>query len=89
MEYFHRTLGRTIGAVYFVPAAYFWYKNWFTKAMKKRVVLFGALLGFQVNYSFSRKDLLKSLITFPGPSWLVYGKKWPRREIRCSTRTTS
>jgi cytochrome c oxidase assembly protein subunit 15 len=47
MEYIHRSLGRAIGAVYFIPAALFWYKKWFTKAMKPRVVMFGALLAFQ------------------------------------------
>ena len=44
MEYVHRMLGRTIGAVFFVPAAFFWYKNWFAKSMKIRTVLLGALL---------------------------------------------
>jgi cytochrome c oxidase assembly protein subunit 15 len=48
MEYIHRSLGRAIGAVYFIPAALFWYKKWFTKAMKPRVLIFGALLAFQV-----------------------------------------
>lgn len=47
MEYIHRTLGRTIGAIYFIPATIFWYKKWFNKSMKKRVILFGGLLAFQ------------------------------------------
>ncbi|XP_054167181.1 cytochrome c oxidase assembly protein COX15 homolog [Oppia nitens] len=47
MEFIHRTLGRTIGAVYFIPAAIFWYKKWFTKSMKPRVLVFGGLLAFQ------------------------------------------
>ncbi|RWS16622.1 cytochrome c oxidase assembly protein COX15-like protein, partial [Dinothrombium tinctorium] len=47
MEYIHRMLGRNIGAVFFIPAAYFWYKKWFTKSMKKRVFAFGGLLLFQ------------------------------------------
>lgn len=48
MEYLHRTLGRGIGALYFIPALIFWRKKWFTKAMKPRVIIFGALLAFQV-----------------------------------------
>lgn len=47
MEFAHRTLGRTIGALFFIPATFFWYKNWLTKPMKKRTLIFGALLGFQ------------------------------------------
>ncbi|CAG2118280.1 unnamed protein product [Medioppia subpectinata] len=47
MEYIHRSLGRVIGAVYVIPATIFWYKGWFAKAMKPRVLIFGALLGFQ------------------------------------------
>ncbi|RWS30712.1 cytochrome c oxidase assembly protein COX15-like protein [Leptotrombidium deliense] len=39
MEYFHRMLGRNIGAVFVIPAAYFWYKKWFTTGMKKRGLL--------------------------------------------------
>lgn len=52
MEYAHRTLGRSIGALYFLPAALFWYKKYFTKAMKKRVIAFGLLLGAQVRFYF-------------------------------------
>ena len=37
-------LGRTIGAVFLLPAAFFWYKKWFAKSMKIRTVLMGALL---------------------------------------------
>lgn len=44
MEYAHRTLGRTIGLVFLIPATVFWYKNWFTRGMKIRVPIFGALL---------------------------------------------
>ncbi|KAI2809185.1 Cytochrome c oxidase assembly protein cox15 [Blomia tropicalis] len=47
MEYAHRTLGRTIGAVYFLPMAFFWYKKWFNKPMKIRTLIFGSILGFQ------------------------------------------
>ncbi|XP_045618103.1 heme A synthase COX15 [Procambarus clarkii] len=47
MEYGHRQWGRTIGAFFLVPAAYFWHKGWFTRALKKRVVACGVLIGFQ------------------------------------------
>nr|CAG4640801.1 EOG090X04TT [Eulimnadia texana] len=47
MEYGHRMWGRLIGAAFFIPAAIFWKKGFFNPAMKKRVVLFGSLLGFQ------------------------------------------
>ena len=44
MEYIHRSLGRTIGGVFAVPAAFFWYKGWLVKAMKKRTCVLAALL---------------------------------------------
>jgi len=47
MEYGHRQWGRTIGAFFLMPAAYFWQKGWFNKAMKIRVLGMGALIGFQ------------------------------------------
>ncbi|KAF7494666.1 Cytochrome c oxidase assembly protein COX15 -like protein [Sarcoptes scabiei] len=47
MEYFHRMLGRTIGSVYFIPAAIFWAMKWFDRGTKIRVGIFGTLLGFQ------------------------------------------
>lgn len=47
MEYIHRMLGRTVGAIYFLPAVYFWYKGWFNKGMKIRAVAFGSLILFQ------------------------------------------
>jgi cytochrome c oxidase assembly protein COX15-like protein (fragment) len=48
VEYIHRTLGRLTGAVFVLPAAWFWYKKLFSKAMKKRVGFFGTLLLSQV-----------------------------------------
>ncbi len=48
MEYGHRMWGRTIGAVFFIPAIFFWRRGYFNSPMKKRVAVFGALLGFQV-----------------------------------------
>lgn len=48
MEYMHRMWGRTIGAVYYLPAAAFWTLGYFTPVMKKKVVLLGGLLAFQV-----------------------------------------
>merc|ERR1719189_3279366 len=47
MEYTHRMWGRTIGSVFYIPAAVFWMKGMFTPALKKRVMLMGGLLGFQ------------------------------------------
>ncbi|XP_037799559.1 LOW QUALITY PROTEIN: cytochrome c oxidase assembly protein COX15 homolog [Penaeus monodon] len=47
MEYGHRQWGRTIGTFFLLPAAYFWHKGWFTRLMKKRVLVCGALIGCQ------------------------------------------
>lgn len=47
MEYGHRQWGRLIGAVFLIPAVYFWAKGKFTPAMKKRVLAFGTLIGAQ------------------------------------------
>lgn len=47
MEYLHRQWGRCIGAVFALPAMYFWSKGYFSKAMKNRVLVFGTLIGLQ------------------------------------------
>nr|CAD7460210.1 unnamed protein product [Timema tahoe] len=47
MEYSHRMWGRAIGAMFLVPATVFWYKGWFRQAMKKRILVFGTLIGLQ------------------------------------------
>ncbi|XP_030382494.1 cytochrome c oxidase assembly protein COX15 homolog [Scaptodrosophila lebanonensis] len=47
MEYIHRMWGRAIGAVFLVPAAYFWKKGYFCAKMKKSVVILGTLIGLQ------------------------------------------
>jgi len=47
MEYGHRQWGRTIGAFFALPASYFWYKGHLSGPLKKRVLVCGALLGFQ------------------------------------------
>ena len=52
MEYGHRQWGRLIGAAFAIPAAVFWYRGYFTTHLKKRVLLCGALLGFQVRPLF-------------------------------------
>lgn len=44
MEFIHRSLGRTIGLFFLLPATYFWYRKWFVPSMKKRVVILGGLL---------------------------------------------
>merc|ERR1719195_2076874 len=47
MEYIHRMWGRTIGAVFYVPAAIFWARGMIPQPLKKRILLMGGLLGFQ------------------------------------------
>ena len=47
MEYGHRMWGRCIGAAFYLPAAYFWSKGYFTKGMKIRVGVMGVLLACQ------------------------------------------
>lgn len=44
MEYAHRMMGRTVGAAFLIPAAFFWYKGWFVRTMRVRVPLIGALI---------------------------------------------
>jgi len=47
MEYGHRMWGRSIGAFFYLPAIAFWARGMLTPAVKKRVLVAGALLGFQ------------------------------------------
>jgi len=47
MEYGHRMWGRSIGAFFYLPAIGFWASGMLNKAVKKRVLLAGGLLGFQ------------------------------------------
>ncbi|KAK9719812.1 Cytochrome oxidase assembly protein [Popillia japonica] len=47
MEYGHRMWGRAIGAVFLIPAAIFWSRGMFNKALKIRIGAFGALIGAQ------------------------------------------
>ncbi|CAG9818243.1 unnamed protein product [Phaedon cochleariae] len=47
MEYGHRQWGRAIGAVFLIPAAYFWAKGRLTPGQKKRILAFGGLIGAQ------------------------------------------
>ncbi|KYN09885.1 Cytochrome c oxidase assembly protein COX15 like protein [Trachymyrmex cornetzi] len=47
MEYLHRMWGRLIGAVFIIPATYFWYKGMLKRGMKTRVVALGSLIGLQ------------------------------------------
>ncbi|XP_067950698.1 heme A synthase COX15-like [Watersipora subatra] len=47
MEFTHRMWGRITGCVFLLPAPYFMYKGWITKAMRPRLALYTALLGFQ------------------------------------------
>lgn len=47
MEYGHRQWGRAIGAFFLIPAAYFWIRGRLTSPMKKKILLFGSLIGAQ------------------------------------------
>lgn len=47
MEYAHRTWGRLIGAAFFLPAAGFWISGYFSKVMKRRVLISGVLIAAQ------------------------------------------
>ena len=57
MEYAHRMWGRMVGAVFYLPAAYFWYKGWFNRGMKIRVGVFGALIMCQVEIEYHERFL--------------------------------
>lgn len=48
MEYGHRQWGRAIGAVFLLPAAYFWTRGMLKPGMKPRVLAFGSLIAAQV-----------------------------------------
>ena len=71
MEYLHRMWGRTIGAVFVLPASYFWYKGMFNKAMKIRVSIFASLIGFQVlidifsHFPRAEKFCMSSILSEP------------------------
>lgn len=43
MEWFHRNWGRATGLVFALPAIYFWRKGYLAKAMKPRILIYGAL----------------------------------------------
>lgn len=47
MEYLHRTWGRLIGAVFIIPATYFWFKGMLKRGMRARVLALGSLIGLQ------------------------------------------
>lgn len=47
MEYIHRMWGRSIGAVFLLPAIYFWNKGYFSKSNKRMVLALGGLIGCQ------------------------------------------
>jgi len=50
MEYGHRMWGRLIGAVFYIPAAIFWAKNYFPASLKPRILILGGLLACQGLY---------------------------------------
>ncbi|OWF52787.1 cytochrome c oxidase assembly protein COX15 homolog [Mizuhopecten yessoensis] len=47
MEYAHRMWGRLVGITFLLPAAYFLKKGWVSKALKPRLAIYTALIGFQ------------------------------------------
>ncbi|XP_053696811.1 cytochrome c oxidase assembly protein COX15 homolog [Sabethes cyaneus] len=47
MEFGHRMWGRLIGAVYAIPAVYFWSRGYLNRGMKIRTVAFGVLIAAQ------------------------------------------
>ncbi|XP_070154484.1 heme A synthase COX15 [Polyergus mexicanus] len=47
MEYLHRMWGRLIGAIFIIPATYFWFKGMLKHGMKTRIVALGSLIGLQ------------------------------------------
>ncbi|XP_011143889.1 cytochrome c oxidase assembly protein COX15 homolog isoform X2 [Harpegnathos saltator] len=47
MEYLHRMWGRLIGAVFIVPASWFWFRGMLNSRMKKQVLILGSLIGLQ------------------------------------------
>ena len=59
MEYAHRMWGRSIGAVFFLPAVFFAYKGWITKSLKPRLFIYGGLLAFQVILALGLSGFIK------------------------------
>ena len=46
-EYFHRNWGRFLGLSFFIPAGLFWMKGYLSPFLKKRISVFGLLIGAQ------------------------------------------
>lgn len=89
MEYGHRMWGRLIGATFVIPAAFFWSKGYLNSALKKRVLLFGTLIGFQVFVKPSSFGCLNVNIlnyAYLGSFGMVHGKIWTRRQIQGRVR---
>lgn len=93
MEYGHRMWGRLIGAMFVIPAAIFWKKGYFNSALKKRVLIYGTLIGCQVHIHLLK---VQKYLEFNNPTtktnkqtknwqlgsaWMVHGKIWLRRQI--------
>ncbi|CAH0382201.1 unnamed protein product [Bemisia tabaci] len=47
MEYGHRMWGRLLGAVFLIPATYFWSRGYFNSSLKRRTIIFTSLIGAQ------------------------------------------
>lgn len=50
MEFGHRMWGRAIGAVFLIPAVFFWARGMLKPGMKPRIIGFGTLIGLQVGF---------------------------------------
>lgn len=72
MEFMHRTWGRAIGAVFLIPAVYFWARGRFSPHMKPRVLAYGTLIGAQVRKHSLRRNMCL-IMKLLGSSRLVYG----------------
>ena len=90
MEWAHRQVGRTIGLLFVLPAAYFMARGYVDRRMALRLTGIGALLGTQVRApprSAGRPtwrdaaDVLKGPVRVPlllaGPDWLAHGQERP------------
>ncbi|KAJ1981497.1 Cytochrome c oxidase assembly protein cox15 [Dimargaris verticillata] len=68
MEWGHRMWGRMIGLTFILPAAYFTYKGWMTKAVKSRVWIIAGLVCFQgaLGWYMVKSGLDHTLMDDPG-----------------------
>ena len=87
MEYAHRMWGRMVGMAFLVPAGFFLYKGWISKALKPRLLVFTGLLGFQVlPYGLYKFFLLQGILLGPRKMRVPYSDRCVRPSIRVSVR---